>query len=124
MGKQPRATTPIEVRYIIHFLVFVVFVWVLQAKLSLYKENYRPSATTVAKASPEKRSAQTVVSLERITKLDRAWAGVLQATLVASPEANSGSSSSFRKVALRLCRSCRIGSKGTDLMRRPPPALS
>jgi hypothetical protein len=124
MSKQRRAATPIAVKCIIHFLVFAVFVWVLQAKLSLYKEDYRPSATTVAKASPAKRSAQSVISTERITNLDRAWKDAPRATLGASPESILVPSLRFRNVELSLCRPCRIGSKGADLMRRPPPTLS
>jgi hypothetical protein len=124
MSKQPRTATPIAVRIIAHFLVFAVFAWVLQAKLSLYKAHYCPSATTVAKVSTGKRSAQTVASPKRTANLDRAWEDELLATLVASHEEISGPSSSFRNVALSLRRPCRIGSKGTDLMRRPPPALS
>lgn len=124
MSKQPRAATPIAVRFIVHFLVFAVFVWVLQAKLSLYKAHYSPSVATVAKASIEKRSLQTVVSPERTANLDRTSEDALLATLPASPEAISDSSSRFRNAALSLCRPCRIGSKGADLMRRPPPALS
>jgi hypothetical protein len=124
MSKQPRAATPIAVKCIIHVLVFAVFVWVLHGKLSLYKPHYRPSATTVAKVSTGKRSAQTVASPKRTVNLDRAWEDALRATLVASPEGISGQSSRFRNVALSLCKPCRIGSKGTDLMRPPPPALS
>jgi hypothetical protein len=124
MSKQPRAAIPIAVRCIIHALVLAVFVWVLQAKLSLYKAHYCPSATTVAKVSTGKRSAQTVSSPKRTANLDREWEDALRSTLVASPEGISGPSSSIRDVALCLRRPCRIGSKGTDLMRRPPPALS
>jgi hypothetical protein len=124
MFKRPRAATHSAVKCIIHLLVLAVFVWVLHGKLSLYKHHYCPSAATVAKVSIEKRSAQTVVSPERTTNLDGIWRDALLAALVASPEGISGPSSRFRNVALSLCKPCRIDSIGTDLLRRPPPALS
>lgn len=124
MIEPPRSAAPIAVKCIVHNLVFAVFVWVLQAKLSLYKAHYCPSPATVAKGSIEKRSAQTVVSTEQNTNLDRTPEEELLAALLASPEAISHLSSRFRNAALSLCRPCRIGSKSTNLMRRPPPALS
>ena len=90
MSKQPQTATPIAVRFIVYSLVFAVFVWAVQAKLSLYKAHYCPSAATSAKLSIEKRSAKTVVSPERTANLDRAWEDALLATLVASPEAARG----------------------------------
>jgi hypothetical protein len=121
MFKQQRAAAPTAVRFIVHVLVFAVFVWVLQAKLSLYKTHYCPSVATVAKGSIEKRSAQTLVSPERTTNLGRAWENALLATLVVRPEGISGLSLRSRDVALSLFRPCRMDSTGTYLMRRPPP---
>jgi hypothetical protein len=123
MFKQPRPTTSIAAKCIIHFLVFAVLVWVLHAKLSLYKAHYCPSAATAAKLSTEQHSVRIAVSPERTTSLGRAWEDALLATLLASHEGISGSSSRFRNDALSLCRPCRIDTKGNDLMRRPPPSV-
>jgi hypothetical protein len=124
MTKPPRAVAPLAVKCIIHLLVFAVFVWVLQAKLSLYKAHYSPTAATVAKASIEKRSAHAAALPEGTANFDHAWEDGPLATFVTLHEGISALPSRSSDIALSLCAPGRIDSKNTNLMRRPPPALS
>jgi hypothetical protein len=122
MSQRPKIA--IATKCALLFLAFSVFAWGLHAKLSLYQAAQNPSTATVAKLSTEKRSAQTMASLEKAVKPDSTWETVKLISLAVSLQMIAIPSFRFHQVEVSLCRSCRCDLQGPDIMHRPPPTLS
>jgi hypothetical protein len=124
MFKHPRFGASFALKCALFFLASAIFSWGLQAKLSLYNAPQSPSVTTVAKLLTEKRSAQTMASLEAHESLCGAPQILELVTLAASIKAQRSPSLRLYQVAVDSCRPCRRDLQDPDLMRRPPPALA
>jgi hypothetical protein len=105
------------------FLACAVFIWGLQAKLSLYKTSQSPSAITVAKLLTERRSAQTMASLEKALKPDTAWETLNLIPLLVLAQAILILTFEFYQVEMNLCGSARWDFQEPHLTQRPPPAF-
>ncbi len=103
------------------FLASAVFSWGLQAKLSLYKTPQSPSNVTVAKLLTERRSAQTVASLEKALKPDTPWETLKLIPLLVLAQAISILVFAFYQVEKDLCSSRRWDIQSPHLTQRPPP---
>ena len=105
------------------FLASAVFSWGLHAKLSLYEPPQSPSIVTVAKLLPERRSAQTMASLENALEPDTAWDRLNLVPLLLLVQAISILAFEFYQVDMDLPRSCRWDFQSPHLTQRPPPAF-
>jgi hypothetical protein len=105
------------------FLASAVFSWGLQAKLSLYKSPQSPSTVTVAKLLTERRSAQTMASLEKALKPDTAWETLNLIPLLVLALAILIPTFRLYQAEMNLCRSRRWDFQDPHLTQRPPPAF-
>jgi hypothetical protein len=105
------------------FLACAVFGWGLQAKLSLYRTPQSPSTVTVAKLLTERRSAQTMASLEKALKPDTSWEMLNLIPLMVLAPAILIFRFEFYQVGMDLCRSRRWDFQDPHLTQRPPPAF-
>ena len=120
MVKRPRIAARFAFKFALLLLAISVFGWGLQAKLSLYKAPESPSTVIVAKLLTERRSAQTMATLEKAVHRNIGWNTVLlllafQAILIPSLR--------FHQVEVGLCESCRWDLQ-SYLIQRPPPTFS
>jgi hypothetical protein len=121
MAMRPRSAAAFAFKCSLLFLSSAVFSWGLQAKLSLYKTPQSPTTVIVAKLLTERRSAQTMASLENAPRLHPSWE---TEKVVVAVQANLPFSFEFHQVEVSLCRSGGCDSQGPDLMQRPPPVFS
>jgi hypothetical protein len=121
MLKRPQIAGTYAFKCAFLFLASAVFGWGLQAKLSLYKTPQSPSTVTVAKLLTERRSAQTMASLEKVLKPDTAWETLNLIPLLVLAHAVLILTFEFQG-EMNLCRSRRWGFQDPHLTQRPPPA--
>jgi hypothetical protein len=121
--KRPQITATYAFKSALLFLAFAVFIWGLQAKLSLYKPPQSPSTVTVAKLLTERRSAQTIALLGKALKPDTAWERLNLIPLLVLAQAILVLTFKFYQVEMDLCRSRRWEFHDPHLMQRPPPAF-
>jgi hypothetical protein len=105
------------------FLACSVFSWGLHAKLSLYKTPQPPSTVTVAKFLTERRTAQTMVLLEKILKPNTARAMLNLIPLLVLAQAILFLTFKFYQLEIHFCRSSRWNFHDPHLTQRPPPAF-
>ena len=123
MLKRPQLTGAYAFKCALLFLACAVFSWGLQAKLSLYKTPQSPSTVTVAKLLTERRSAQTMASLENALKPDTAWQRLKLIPILALAQSILIPSFELYQVEMNLCRSRRRDFQDPNLTQRPPPAF-
>ena len=122
-SKRPQIAATYAFKCALLFLACAVFSWGLQAKLSLYKTPQSPSTVTVAKLLTERRSAQTMASLENALEPDTAWDRLNLVPLLLLVQAISILAFEFYQVDMDLPRSCRWDFQIPHLTQRPPPAF-
>jgi hypothetical protein len=105
------------------FLACAVFSWGLQAKLSLYKTPQSPTTVIVAKLLTERRSAQTMASLEKPLTLDAAREKLYLIPLLVLAQAILFLTFKFYQAELHFCRHGRRNFHDPHLTQRPPPAF-
>jgi hypothetical protein len=105
------------------FLACAVFIWGLHAKLSLYETPQSPSNVTVAKLLTERRTAQTMVLLEKILKPKTAREMLNLIPLLVLAQAMLFLTFKFCQVEINFCRSSRWNFRDPHLTQRPPPAF-
>jgi len=120
MRPQIAATCALKCAFL--FLACAVFSWGLHAKLSLYKANQSPSTSTVAKLLTERRSAQTMASLERALKPDTAQETLNLISLLVLAHTILFLTFKFYQVEMNFCRSSGWNYHDPHLTQRPPPA--
>jgi hypothetical protein len=123
MSKRHQIAATYAFKCALLFLACAVFTWGLQAKLSLYKTPQSPSTVIVAKLLTEKRSAQTVASLEKALKPGTAWETLNLIPLLVLAQAILFLTFKFYQVEVNFCRSCRWNFHDPHLTQRPPPAF-
>jgi len=123
MLKRPKIAATYAFKCALLFLACAVFSWGLQAKLSLYKIPRPPSTVIVAKLLTERRSAQTMASLERAPTTDTASETLNLIPLLVLAQAIFILRFEFCQVELNLCRSRRWDFHDPHLTQRPPPAF-
>jgi len=123
MSKRPPIAATYAFKCALLFLACAVFSWGLHAKLSLYKANQSPSTSTVAKLLTERRSAQTMASLERALKPDTARETLNLISLLVLAQAILFLTFEFYQVEMNFCRFRRWNFHDPHLTQRPPPAL-
>jgi hypothetical protein len=94
----------------------------LLAKLSLYKTPQSPSTVIVAKLLTERRSAQTLASLEKALTPDAAWKTLNVIPLLVLAQAILVFTLELYQLEMNLCGSRRWGFH-PHLTQRPPPAF-
>jgi hypothetical protein len=105
------------------FLACAVFIWGLQAKLSLYRTPQSPSTVRVAKLLTERRSAQTLALLEKALTPDTAPETLnLIPPLVLAP-AILFLTFKLYELEMNLRSSRRWDFHDPRLTQRPPPAF-
>jgi hypothetical protein len=124
MSKRPQIAATYAFKCALLLLGCAVFIWGLQAKLSLYKTSQSPSSVTVAKLLTERRSAQTMALFEKALKPDTAWETLNLFSLLVLALAILILTFEFYQVEMNLCGSCRWGFRDPHLTQRPPPAFS
>ena len=120
---RPQIAATCALKCALLFLACAVFSWGLHAKLSLYKANQSPSTSTVAKLLTERRSAQTMASLERALKPDTAQETLNLISLLVLAHTILFLTFEFYQVEMNLCRSRRRDFQDPNLTQRPPPAF-
>jgi hypothetical protein len=110
-------------KFALLFLASAIFTWGLQAKLSLYKPTQSPSIVTVAKLLTERRTAQTMVLLEKILKPNTARAMLNLIPLFLLTQAILIFTFRFYQVEMSLCGSRTLDFQDLRLTQRPPPAF-
>ena len=123
MSKRHQIAAKYAFKCALLFLACAVFSWGLQAKLSLYKTPQSPSTVTVAKLLTERRSAQTMASLENALKPDTAWQRLKLIPILALAQSILIPSFEFYQVEMNLCRFHGWDFQDPHLTQRPPPAF-
>jgi hypothetical protein len=123
MLKRPQIAATYAFKCALLFLASAVFIWGLQAKLSLYKPPQSPSTVIVAKLLTERRSAQTMAFLEKALKPDTVWETLNLIPLLVLAQATLILAFEFYQVEMNLCRFRRWDFYDPHLTQRPPPAF-
>jgi hypothetical protein len=123
MSKRPEIAAAYGLKCALLFLGCAVFIWGLQAKLSLYKPLQSPSTVSVAKLLTERRSAQTIALLEKALEPNTAWETLNLIPLLVLAQAILILTFEFYQVEMNLCRSRRCDFHSPHLTQRPPPAF-
>ena len=123
MSKRPQIAANYAFKSAFLFLACAVFIWGLQAKLSLYKTPQSPATVTVAKLLTEERSAQTMALLEKALTPDTAQQTLNLIPLLVLAHATLFLTFKFYELEMNLCTSRRWGFYDPHLTQRPPPAF-
>jgi hypothetical protein len=123
MSKRPQIAATYTFKFALLFLACAVFIWGLQAKLSLYKTPQSPSTVRVAKLLTERRSAQTLALLEKALTPDTATEMLNLIPLVVSAQAILFLTFTFYALEMNLRTSRRWDFYDPQLTQRPPPAF-
>jgi hypothetical protein len=123
VSKRPPIAATYAFKYALLFLACAVFSWGLQAKLSLYKKPQSPSTVIVAKLLTERRSAQTMASLEKVLKPDTASEMLNLIPLLVLAQASLFLTFKFYEIETNFCRSRTWNFHDPHLTQRPPPAF-
>ena len=121
-GTQPGVSS--GVKCVLLFLMFAVFVWGLQTKLSHYTPSVS-SSNSVSVAAKLLRDKSVEHSTDPYTE-DVANEPVerIEVTTFSSIYAVPFPQLALYQVELSLCSSCRYDSDGPNSMHLPPPAIS
>ncbi len=123
MLNRPQMAATYAFKSALLFLAFAVFGWGLHAKLSLYKSPQSPSTVTVAKLLTERRSAQTIASLEKALEPDIASQRLNLTPLLVLAQAILFFAFRFYQIETNFCGSRRCDFHDAHLKQRPPPAF-